>query len=69
MVLYSYRGDFETPLLNVKDVKEGSLLLVGFDGKVVPFEDVRDIATNFPWEDVADSTTERDALPHAALNR
>ena len=68
-VLYPYRGDFETRLLNSKDVKEGSLQLMGFDEEVVPFEDVRDVAADFPWEDVANGTTEPDALAHAALNR
>ena len=33
-VLYPYRGDFETRLLNSKDVKEGSLQLMGFDEEV-----------------------------------
>ena len=68
-VLYPYRGDFETRLLNSKDVKEGSLQLMGFDEEVMAFEDVRDVAANFPWEDVAEGTTEPDALAHAALNR
>ena len=61
-VLYPYRGDFETRLLNSKDVKEGSLQLMGFDN-------VRDITTDFLWADVAEGTTEPDALAHAALNR
>ena len=68
-VLYPYRGDFETRLLNSKDVKEGSLQLMGFDEEVVTFEDAVDVAANFPWEDVANRTTEPDSLPHAALNR
>ena len=41
-VLYSYRGDFETRLLNSKDVKEGSAVLLGFDEEVVAFDDVPD---------------------------
>ena len=69
LVLYPYRGDFETRLLNSKDVKEGSLQLMGFDEEVMPFDDVRDIAADFPWEDVAEGTTEPDTLAHAALNR
>ena len=68
-VLYSYRGDFETRLLNSKDVKEGSSVLLGFDEEVVAFDDVWDVAANFPWEDVADGTTEPDSLANAALNR
>ena len=64
-VLYPYRGDFEMRLLNSKDVKE----LIGFDEEVVAFEDVRDVAADFPWEDVAEGTTEPNALAHAALNR
>ena len=36
-VLYSYRGDFETRLLNSKDVKEGSSVFLGFDEEVVAF--------------------------------
>ena len=68
-VLYPYRGDFETRLLNSKDVKEWSLQLMGFNEEVVPFDDVRDIAADFLWEDVAEGTTEPDALAHAALNR
>ena len=68
-VLYPYRGDFETRLLNSKDVKEGSLQLMGFDEEVVAFEDAADNAANFPWENVAIDTTEPDTLPHAALNR
>ena len=69
LVLYPYRGDFETRLLNSKDVKEGSLHLMGFDEEVVAFGDVRDVAADLLWEDVADSTMEPDALAHAALNR
>ena len=42
---------------------------MGFDEEVVAFEDAPDAAANFPWEDVADGTTEPDTLPHAALNR
>ena len=38
LVLYPYGGDFEKRLLNSKDVKEGSLQLMGFDEEVVPFE-------------------------------
>ena len=68
-VLYPYRGDLQTRLLNSKDVKEGSLQLMGFDEEVVPFDDVRDVAADFPWENVAEGTTEPDALAHAALNR
>ena len=68
-VLYPYRGDFETRLLNSKHVKDGSLQLMGFDEEVMPFDDVRDVTANFPWEDVASDTAEPDALPHAALNR
>ena len=68
-VLYPYRGDFETRLLNSKDVKEGSLQLMGFDEEVVAFEVVADNTANFPWENVAINTTEPDTLPHAALNR
>ena len=68
-VLYPYRGDFETRLFNSKDVKEGSLQLMGFDEEVMPFDDVRDVAADFPWEDVAEGTTEPNALAHAALNR
>ena len=68
-VLYPYRGDFETRLINCKDVKEGSSQLMGFDEEVVAFEDAADVAANFPWEEVADGTTEPDTLPHAALNR
>ena len=30
---------------------------------------MRDVAADFPWEDVATDTTEPDALAHAALNR
>ena len=63
-VLYPYRGDFETRLLNSKDVKEGSLQLMGFNEEVVPFKDVMDVAADFPWGDVANGT-----LAHAALNR
>ena len=48
LVLYPYRGDFETRLLNSKDLKEGSLQLMGFNEEVVPFDDVRDVATDFP---------------------
>ena len=40
-----------------------------FDEEVMPLEDVRDIAADFAWEDVAIGTTEPDALAHAALNR
>ena len=69
LVLYPYRGDFEMRLLNSKDVKEGSLQLMGFDEEVVAFKDVRDIAADFPWQDVAEGTTVPDALAHAALNR
>ena len=69
LILYPYRGDFETRLINCKDVKEGSLQLMGFDEEVVAFEDVPDATANFLWEEVADGTTERDTLPHAALNR
>ena len=36
-VLYLYRGDFEMTLLNSKDVKEGSLQLMGLDEEVMPF--------------------------------
>ena len=36
-VLYSDRGDFETRLLNSKDVKEGSSVFLGFDEEVVAF--------------------------------
>ena len=68
-VLIDSGSDFETRLLNSKDVKEGSLQLMGFDEEVVPFKDVGDIAANFPWEEVTDGTTEPDALAHAALNR
>ena len=68
-VLYPYREDFETRLLNSKDVKEGSLQLMGFDEEVMPFDDVRDVATDFLWEDVANGTTEPDALAHTAHNR
>ena len=68
-VLYSYRGDFETRLFNTKDVKEGSAALMGFDEEIVAFESVTDVAANFPWEEVADDTTEPDSLAHAALNR
>ena len=68
-VLYPYRGDFETRLLNTKDVKEGSLVLMGFDEEVVAFENVMDVVANFPWEDMADGTTEPDSLGHTALNR
>ena len=68
-VLYPYRGDFEMRLLNSKDVKVGSLQLMGFNEEVVPFEDVRDVAADFPWEDVANGTREPNALAHAALNR
>ena len=68
-VLYPYRGDFETRLLNSKDVKEGSLQLMGFDEEVVPFEDVADATANFLWEDMANGTTEPDTLANAALNR
>ena len=42
---------------------------MGFDEEVMPFDDVRDITADFPWEDVATGTTESDALAHAALNR
>ena len=69
LVLYSYRGDFETRLLNSKDVKEGSAVLQGFDEEVIAFEDVPDDDANFPWENVANSTTEPDSLANAALNR
>ena len=69
LVLYSYRGDFETRLFNTKDVKERSLVLIGFDEEVDAFEDVTDVAANFPWEEVDDGTTEPDSLGHAALNR
>ena len=68
-VFYPYRGDLEMRLLNSKDVKEGSLQLMGFDEEVVAFEDVRDVTADFPWEDVAEGTTEPDILAHAALNR
>ena len=68
-VLYPYRGDFEMRLLNSKDVKEGSLQLIGFNEEVVPFDDVRDVAADFPWVNVAEGTTEPNALAHAALNR
>ena len=47
----------------------GSLQLIGFDEEVMPFDDVRDVAADFPWEDVAEGTTEPNALAHAALNR
>ena len=67
-VLYSYRGDFETRLLNSKDIKEGSSVLLGFDEEVVAFEDVPDANATFPWEDVANGTTEPDSA-NAALNR
>ena len=69
LVLYPYRGDFETRLLNSKDVKEGSLLLMGFNKELVPFEDVADATADFLWEDVANGTTEPDMLANAALNR
>ena len=68
-VLYPYRGDFETRLLNSKDIKEGSLQLMGFNEEVLAFDDVRDVATDFLWENVAEGTTEPYALAHAALNR
>ena len=68
-VLCPYRGDFETRLLNTKNVKEGSLQLMGCDEEVVPFEDVRDVTANFLWEEVAGSTTEPHSLVNAALNR
>ena len=68
-VPYPYRGDFKTRLLNTKDVKEGSLVLMGFDEEVIAFENVTDVAANFPWEEVADGTTEPDSLGHASLNR
>ena len=68
-VLYPYRGDFEMRLLNSKDVKEGSLQLMGFDEEVMAFEDVRDVDADFPWDYVVNGTTEPDALAHAALNR
>ena len=61
--------DFETRLLNTKDVKEGSLQLMGFNEEVVPLEDVSNLPAYFPWEEVADGTTEPDALANAALNR
>ena len=50
-VLYPYRGDFETRLFNDGNVKDGSSLLMGFDEEVVPFEDVRDVVANFPWQE------------------
>ena len=68
-VLYPYRGDFDTRLLNCKEVKEGSLQLMGFNEEVVAFEDAADNAANFLWENVANDTKEPDMLPHAALNR
>ena len=68
-VLYPYRGDFETRLFNDGNVKDGSSLLMGFDEEVVPFEDVRDVVANFPWQDVAEGDRNPDGLPHSALNR
>ena len=68
-VLYPYRGDFETRLFNDGNVKDGSSLLMGFNEEVVPFEDVRDVVANFPWQEVAEGDRNPDGLPHSALNR
>ena len=68
-VLYSYRGDFETRLLNTKYVKEGSLVIMGFNEEVAAFEDVTDVIANFPWREVAEGESEPDVLGHAAFNR
>ena len=42
---------------------------MGFDEEVVPFEDVRDVVANFPWQEVAEGDRNPDGLPHSALNR